>query len=302
MAGPVTIRVPATTANLGPGFDCLGMALSVYNTVSLEETKGGLEIRVSGDVPHDSVPLDQSNLVYRAINSVFDVAGRKHAGLTIGLELNAPLARGMGSSASAIVGGMMAANEVLGRPLTPAALLARMVAMEGHPDNIVPAVVGGLTASLQLEGEVMYQRIKPSSTIRCILLIPDYELSTARARQAIPKSIPLKDAVFNLARIPFILSSLESGDLTNLSSFMDDRLHQPYRRELIRGYDAVEAAALNAGAAAVCISGAGPTILAIAEADCAAKIAEVMQACLVALETKSNCIVIEPDLQGTILL
>lgn len=298
------VRVPATTANLGPGFDCLGLALCFYNEIEAELTdSGGLQIAVSGSAASDHIPLDDRNLVYRCAARVFELAGRRLENLVLRLNLAAPLARGLGSSASAIVGGMLAANQLLDNPLSEEDLLREMVLMEGHPDNVVPCFQGGLTASLTMpDGRVRVIRHEPSPRVRFVVLVPDYELSTAKARQAIPKSIPLKDAVFNLGRVPFVLSSLASGDVNGLASFMDDRLHQPYRKPLIRQYDLIASQAEAAGAAAVCISGAGPTTLAVALEERAERVAEAWREVMAATQIGGQVLVLEGDNQGALVL
>jgi homoserine kinase len=300
MARRVTAHVPATTANLGPGFDCLGMALQLYNTIELEVAGSApLTIQVAGSCAPDSIALDESNLVFRAAQKVFDLAGNKPGNLTIRVALEAPLARGLGSSASAIVGGMAAANSLLGSPIPEQELLTHMVAMEGHPDNVVPCFVGQLTASIALSSGVSYIRRTPHSDLRCVLLVPDYELATSKARAAIPKSIPLKDAVFNLSRTAFVLDRIESGNFESLAEIMDDRLHQPYRRELIKAYDAIEQSAMQAGAAAVCISGAGPTILAITKSAESHAVADAMQTALETVGSTGRALIVKPDRTGT---
>ncbi|MGI8908350.1 MAG: homoserine kinase [Candidatus Sumerlaeaceae bacterium] len=300
MSRRVTVHVPATTANLGPGFDCLGMAVQMYNTIDMEDNgNSALSISLAGSCASDTIPVDEHNLVYRAAAKVFEVVGRRPDKLTIRLTLESPLARGLGSSASAITGGIVAANAMLGNTLSQPRLLSLMLGMEGHPDNIVPCLVGGLTASLAIDGRVTYIRRTPAPNVVCVLLVPGYELSTAKARQAIPKSVPLKDAVFNLSRIPFVLERLESGNLEGLAELMDDMLHQPYRKPLIRAYEEVSVQAMQHGAAAVCISGAGPTILAIADSGKSADVAAAMAGALDAIGVEGHAHVLKPDVQGT---
>lgn len=298
----VTVRVPATTANLGPGFDCLGMALSIYNYVTISQVDGApLAISASGSAATPDIPVDESNLVYRAVAQVLQLAGKSAAGINLQLQLESPLARGLGSSASAIVGGMFAANEFLGRPLTQEQLAMEVSRMEGHPDNVIPCLTGGLTASIALEDKVLSEKTRPASNLRCVLFIPDYELETAKARGVMPSQVSMKDAVFNGSRIPFVLSRLASGDLQDLADIMDDRLHQPYRIPLIKGYDDVRAAALKAGAGAVCISGAGPTILAICTDNTAEAVAAAGTAALVAHQVAPETRIVRPDLDGCVV-
>jgi len=297
----VRIRVPATTANLGPGFDCLGMALSIYNYITLSQSESGrLQMTCSGRAATADIALDETNLVYRAMSRVFELAGTPAEGLVLHLELDAPLARGLGSSASAIVGGMFAANELLGNPLSTEQLLVEVTKMEGHPDNVVPCLVGGLTASIVLQDRVLYEKTAPAANVSCVVFVPDYELETSTSRGVMPKEVSINDAVFNSCRIPFVLASLQSGNLLNLSDFMDDRLHQPYRISLIAGYDVVRKAALDAGGAAVCISGAGPTILAVCDEAAADNVAAAGKAALVEAGVIADARIVKPDNEGCV--
>lgn len=295
----IKVRVPATTANLGPGFDSLGMAVSLYNYVELERTDGdGLEIVLDGPAASEHVALDERNLVYRAAAHVLDMAGQDKRGLRMRVTVHAPLARGLGSSASAICGGMFAANELAGRPLSLTDLARETTRMEGHPDNVVPCLLGGLTASLCLDDDILVERTEPAENVTCVFFVPDYELETSVARGVMPKSVSMKDAVFNSCRVPFVLSRLKSGDLSNLQEIMDDRLHQPYRIPLIKGYEAVAAGALEGGAAAVCISGAGPTILAVCDKSQAESVAAAGKKVFEELELGAQALIVSPDAKG----
>jgi homoserine kinase len=295
----IRIRVPATTANLGPGFDSLGMAVDIYNYVEIERIAGGeLQIEVQGPAATADISRDENNLVYRAAARVLEMAGHSARGLRLRVTIEAPLARGLGSSASAIVGGMFAANELAGRPLSVDELARETTRMEGHPDNVVPCLVGGLTASLCLEDRVLYERVQPAENLACVFFVPDYELDTATARGVMPRSVSMKDAVFNGSRIPFVVSRLRSGELDMLDEIMDDRLHQPYRIPLVRGYEMVSLAARESGAAAVCISGAGPTILAVCDRAKAEAVAAAGGAALRELGIGVECRIAAPDAKG----
>ncbi len=295
----VCVRVPATTANLGPGFDCLGLALQWYNIVELQEPADETtSILIEGAGASEDLPQTEDNLTFRAIKRVFELAGAAIPPLRLRLVIEPPIARGLGSSASAIVGGMLAANIFLNHAVAPEQLVAEMIAMEGHPDNIVACYFGGLTASLVHGSDVFVRKYYPAPSIRCILVVPDYPLSTAQARKVLPRRVSTADAVFNLSRIPFVIDKLCSGELVGLDIFMEDRLHQPHRRKLIPEYDIVEAEALQAGAAAVCLSGSGPTILAIANEREAAQIAANVSQALTDLGRRCLVRVVAPDLDG----
>ena len=298
----VRVHTPATTANIGPGFDCLGMAIELYNEVEMSIGGGRrLTIEAEGTAQSPDMALDERNLVYRAALRVFEVAGVTAPELALRLKMDVPHSRGLGSSAAAIVGGMTAANTLIGSLLEPQDLIKEMVRMEGHPDNVIACMYGGLTVSLMIERRVVHHRYLPAPNIRCVLVIPDYELPTQQARRALPHSVPLRDAVFNLARIPFVIQKLTSGDLSGLAGFMDDRLHQPYRRPLIREYDMLCGEAEEAGAAAVCLSGAGPTILAITDGAVAERVAAALRSALQAISLEAKVVICKPDCQGLVV-
>jgi homoserine kinase len=302
MSRSVRIRVPATTANLGPGFDCLGLALKLYNHVTVRtDGEAYLTIHVSGSARTPQIACDSHNLVYRAFRRVFETAGVPLPNLIMDLEVNTPLARGLGSSASAIVGGMTAANALLPDPLPEQQLIREMVRMEGHPDNVMACYAGGLVASLLADDRVIYEKHVPAPNIRCVLVVPGYELATSRARQAIPRRIPLADAVFNMARVPHVITRLCSGRLENLAILMDDRLHQPYRQPLVKGFDVIASEAERAGAAAVCLSGAGPTMLAICEQEQAAMLTQRLAEATSAIGVPAQVLATAPDNTGAVV-
>ena len=200
----VSVKVPATTANLGPGFDCLGLALPIYNTITVEETimpGTGIEINIIDETNEQdiiSIPTDENNIVYKAIELLYNSIGQSPSELKITIKTQIPIARGLGSSAAVIVGGLIAANELLGRPADEAALLS----IENHPDNITPAVVGGfVVSSLEEDGSVIYSKMNWPKDWNITVCIPDYELSTSIARSVLPAQVPMKDAIFNLKHV-----------------------------------------------------------------------------------------------------
>jgi homoserine kinase len=193
---------------------------------------------------------------------------------------------------------MAAANAFLGNPLGREQLVAEMINMEGHPDNVVACFFGGLTASLVTNSDVYVRKYYPAETLRCVLVIPDYQLATAKSRRVLPRTLPMKDAIFNMARIPFVIDKICSGDVSGLDVIMDDRLHQPHRRKLIPEYDVVESVAMGAGAAAVCLSGSGPTMLAITEEAKAENVATSLREALQRLGRNFSLHVVAPDSLG----
>ena len=257
----VTVRVPATSANLGPGYDCLGLALGLHNTVTLAlaPTPG---VRIEGEGA-GSLPRDATHLVLGAAQAAADAVGERLPALDLH-QLNCiPLARGMGSSSAAIVGGIVAANELLGFGLSQRQMLDIATAVEGHPDNVAPALLGGLTVCCTLaSGEVLVERLAVAPGLSCVVAVPDFEVATHEARKALPETIPHADGVFNLCRVGLIVAGLVSGDFSVLSEAMRDRLHQPYRAHLVPGMDDAIAAALDEGAHGAALSGSGPTVAA----------------------------------------
>lgn len=260
----VRVQVPATAANLGPGFDCLAMALQLYNTVEMARLGSGLSIEVQGEGAGE-IARDETNVVYRAAMRVFKQAGAPPGGLKIKLINNIPVARGLGSSAAAIVGALVAANVLSGNRLSQKELLNLAASLEGHPDNVAPALLGGIVVSVAVEGEIKCVKIPPPQGLRAVLAIPEFSVLTKTAREVLPQLVGLQDAVFNLGRLALLITALHQGDLGLLPTAMEDRLHQPYRASLVPGMKKVLAAARLAGARGVCLSGAGPSMIALAD-------------------------------------
>ena len=257
----IKVTVPATSANLGPGFDSLGLALDIYNTYKVEELEEGLVIEGC-----DMEYANEDNLTYQAMIKCFKKIGYKHKGIKIVIESDVPVARGLGSSATCIVGGLVAANEISGRKLSKDELLDIATEMEGHPDNVAPALLGGMVASVY-EDQVYYSKINIASGIKFLALIPDFELSTKKSRSILPKVIPHSDAVFNVGRAALMVSALQNGEFDLLKVAGQDKLHQHYRGTLIEGYEDILKKSLELDAKCVFLSGAGPTILVAVDED-----------------------------------
>lgn len=257
-----TITIPATSANLGPGFDCLGLALSCYNTISFEFIEQGLVI----DLPPQDVgiiPADKRNLIYRVFNHTLQKMGVAIPGLHISQGNEIPSMRGLGSSAACVVGGVLMADAYTGYKLSKHEQIELCAQEEGHPDNILPALLGGITAGGLDDGVVRYVRLRPPENMRLVVFVPPFTLSTKKARAVLPKTVSMQDAVFNLSHAALFVGALASGDLSLLPFAMQDRLHQPYRKPLVPGYEEIERIALEHGALCAYLSGAGPTIIAI---------------------------------------
>ncbi|WP_071516679.1 homoserine kinase [Geitlerinema sp. PCC 9228] len=271
-----TITVPATTANIGPGFDCLGAALTLNNRFSFSVTNSdNVEIAVNG-VEAENIQTSQDNLAYRAFVKFYEHLQQTPPTIRLDIQLGFPLSRGLGSSATAIVGGLMGANELAGQPLSTAQLMQLAIAIEGHPDNVVPALLGGcrLVAGSGEDWDVCDVRWHPQ--IVPVLAIPNFEVSTKEAREVLPSQYRREDAIFNTSRLGMLIRGLETANKSWLSLGMRDRLHQPYRQSLIPGYQDVREAAIAAGAYGLAISGAGPTLLALSAPNHSADIAVAM--------------------------
>ncbi|MEH1834261.1 MAG: homoserine kinase [Nostoc sp.] len=260
----VTVTVPATTANLGPGFDCIGVALKLYNEFKFTRQEGGLTIHVTG-TEAQRVQTDESNLLYQAFVKFYQHIEQTPPTVKIEIKLGVPLARGLGSSATAIVGGLVAANQLEGAPISQSQVMELAIAIEGHPDNVVPALLGGcrLAATSGAGWEIC--DVPWHKDVVPIVAIPNFELSTKEARGVLPTQVSRADAIFNTAHLGLLLRGLETGNGQWLKTALQDKLHQPYRKALIRGYDVVNIAAVSAGAYGMVISGAGPTLLALAD-------------------------------------
>ena len=264
------VEVPATTANLGPGFDTLGLALDLTNEVWVETRDSGLEIELEGEGA-ETLARDEKNLVVKAMRVAF--GDTRMPGLSLRQVNRIPPARGLGSSAAAIVGGLLAAEKLLGRPVPVLELATRM---EGHPDNVAPALLGGLVASGVLREGPVARPLPLHECWQMAVAVPAFPLPTEEARKAMPSRYELEDVVYNLSRLALLLPGLAEG----LELDLDDRLHQPFRERLVPGFREVCAAASRQGASGAFLSGAGPTIAAFVDSRraSAAGVAEAMAA------------------------
>ncbi|MBD2176543.1 homoserine kinase [Pseudanabaena sp. FACHB-1998] len=290
------VSVPATTANIGPGFDCLGAALSLYNHFEFS-LADRLTITASGEGA-DKVERDETNLVYRAIAKFYQHIDRPIPPIAFHTDTKIPLSRGLGSSATAIVGGLVGANLLAGSPLDRGALLDLAIAMEGHPDNVAPAMLGGcqLMASNQAGGWE-YCDLHLHESIGLVVAIPNFELSTAKAREVLPKQFSMHDAVFNASHLALLSHGIQTGNVNWLKAGLQDRLHQNYRQSLIKGMTEVQAAAIAAGAYGLVISGAGPTLLSLAPMGTIETVAQAMNQAWQAIGVKAvtKCLAIAKD-------
>ena len=252
----VSVRVPASSANIGPGYDSLGMALSLHSTFYAEPAE---KLVIEGC---PEAFRNEDNLVYQAFCRVYEKAGIAVPGVRLVIDSHVPVARGLGSSSTCFAGGAALANALLGDPFSKDDLFQICTALEGHPDNAAPALFGGLTASFMNEGRAMTVPFSPDPDWRFATFIPDYEVRTSEARRIVKKEIPLSAAVHTMSHAVAMILGLETGDEALVRAACDDVLHEPYRRTLIREYDGLRELTLGAGAAAFFISGSGSTLIA----------------------------------------
>lgn len=291
----VIVHVPATTANIGPGFDCLAMALDLWNEVSFDVSGNGINIQIEG-YGKESLPRDGSNLIIQSAMRLFQLVGCEiPAGLSIFCFNQIPLGSGLGSSAAAVLAGLLGANELCGAPLSMERILALAVDIEGHPDNAAAAVNGGLvitgnTGSRLVTYPLGLARVG-GEILQTAVVLPDFKLSTHEARAVLPRQVTLPDAVFNMGMTALVIQALRDGDIELLGEVMQDRLHQPYRLKLIPGAEAAIQAAMQRGAAAAALSGAGPSVIAFGLEDMQA-VADAISAEFrkVGLESESFCL------------
>lgn len=266
-AKTVKVRVPGTSANLGAGFDTLGIACCCYNELELSLHRDEyLDIELQGEGAKD-IPTDNRNIVWQSITQVLKKAGveQEFRGAKLHMTNGIPLSRGLGSSAAAIVGGIKAANEALGAPLSTQELLELATEIEGHPDNVAPALLGGMTISTVKNGHPETFRFIPKLHFKMVVAIPDFYLPTKAAREVLPDKVDRRDAISNIGNAAMLVAALLKGSKKFIYNAFDDRLHQPYRERLIPGMSDVFKEARTAGAMGTFLSGAGPCIIAFTD-------------------------------------
>lgn len=254
----IKVQVPATSANLGPGFDTLGLALNLYNTFTFQEIPEGLEITGC-----EAKFANENNLVYTSMLKTFNRIGYSINGMKVDIKTDIPVSRGLGSSATCILGGVIGANKIAGSPLTKDEILELATEIEGHPDNIAPALFGGLVVSVMEREKIFYNQINVSKGIKFVALIPDFTLSTRDARHVLPSSVSYGDAIYNIGKVSLLLSALSNGRHDLVKIGIKDKLHQPYRGKLIPRFEEILNKCDEMGSLGVFLSGAGPTIMAL---------------------------------------
>lgn len=256
------IKVPATSANMGPGLDTLGVAFKLYNKFIVEEIETGFEI-----LGCDGKFANSDNLVYSLMLKTFKKLGKSPKGVRLTFKTDLPVSGGLGSSATCILAGIIAANKLCGDILTKQEVLNFACEIEGHPDNVTPAMVGGMTASIMNEGTIHYNKIPISGGVKFCALIPKLQLSTEASRAVLPETIPFKDGVYNVSMVSMLIAALVNGDYKGVKLACKDKLHQPYRTSLIENYSDITSFVQGSEALGVYLSGAGPTIMVLLKND-----------------------------------
>ena len=255
----IKVRVPATSANMGPGFDCMGIAVNLYNTFGFKEIEEGLKF--SG-MPEEF--CNEDNVIYTAMKKCFEKGNYKYKGLEINiLNQDIPISRGLGSSSSCIVGGLIGANEIMGGKFSRDEIFEMAVEIEGHPDNVAPAVLGGMVVAIKEGDRFYYDKVKVKDDLKFVPIIPNFRLSTKEAREVLPTSLSMQDGVYNVGRAALMVSAFNNGNYELLKYACKDAFHENYRSKLIMGFDDVKNESYKNGALASFLSGAGPTIMSI---------------------------------------
>ena len=257
----ITVSVPATTANLGPGFDCLGMALDVWNTITFTTGGAGFSVRGQGA---DNLPSGQGNFISTAFAVPFEKSGTPVPEVEVVCHNRIPVGRGLGSSSAAVVAGIVAGNELCGSPFTREEMLAMAAGVEGHPDNVASAILGGLQVVVSGGDGIVTSSVPLPKGLDAVLFVPDQPVVTEEARSLLPRRIDRDDAVFNIGRVGLLVNALATGDLSLLRTATEDRLHQQEREKLFPAMKNILRAALDAGALGAFLSGSGSSVLAFA--------------------------------------
>ncbi|SHK16332.1 homoserine kinase [Tepidibacter formicigenes] len=280
----IKVKVPATTANMGPGFDSLGMALNLYNEIEIEE--------VDYDIPIGD------NLIYKTLAKVLNMYSYKYRGFRIKVsKCNIPICRGLGSSASCIVAGVVAANKIIGNKLSLDEIINMSTQIEGHPDNVVPAIIGGMVISIENENKVTYSKINLPKNLKFAVMIPEFEVRTQDARNVLPNRYLNKDCIFNISRVAMLVNALNNGELDKIRLSVQDKIHQPYRKNLIKNIDYIFDKSHKLGSKGEFISGSGSTVISIIDNNEELFVTK-MKEYLKELDGNWNIKLLKPDLEG----
>ncbi len=304
-----TIRIPATSANLGSGFDTLGLALALYNRVVVTSDEPPAanghgprpqpRITITGEGA-DVLPRDATNLVYRTVLRYFDIIGRRPPPFSLATHNRIPLTGGLGSSSAALVGGLLAGNFLAGGLLSRDEILRIAFDEEGHPDNVAPALLGGLVLCVADDRRLTSIALPVPFDLRAVLFIPNFAMPTEEARRLLPSHVPYRDAVFNVGRAAMLIAAFQTGRLELLKIATEDRLHQPYRRDMFPAMPRLLAAAMQAGALGAFLSGAGSALLALTRGREEA-IAEAFQQAAARSGVVGRTAVVDVERQGAVV-
>ena len=297
----IKIRVPATTANLGPGFDCLGLALKLYLNLEIEEIEQGLIIEYQGEGA-EKFSSKKDTLIGKSAELVLKKTGQDKSkkGLKIKVFNQIPITRGLGSSASAIIGGIVGAAKLYNIDLTNQETLELALSLEGHMDNIVPALIGGLTLAYETGQEaIKWTGLKTPLDLRIVVAIPEFTLNTKEMRKILPQKVALPEAIFNLSRSALLVNALQNSDWDVLAEAMEDRLHQPYRAPFIPGIEEMFSQIKKTGLAGVALSGSGPSVVSLTKKGSEEVISKIMNDAFLKAGIPCRVLVLEADLEGT---
>ena len=296
----ILVKVPATTANLGPGFDALGLALNLWNEAEFVLTDDRrITVTVNGE-GSNKLSANADNFVVESALQIFNLAKKNCTGMRVNCTNRIPISSGLGSSSAAMLTGMLGANGLLGSPFTDEEILRLAIETEGHPDNVAPGMLGGLVASIVYEDRVTSLKLPARanrSPIHVTIVLPDFDFPTKQARAILPKQVERTDAIYNISRAVLVTEALRTGDLDLLGKAMTDKLHQPYRIPLIPGAQSAMEAARHAGAAAVALSGAGPSLIAFSSKQ-GKTIGSAMQRAFEQAGLTSRIFELEPSYEG----
>ncbi len=292
----ISVQVPATSANLGPGFDCLGLALCLYNKI-IVKTDQPFKISLTG--PYTTgISLEQNNLVWHTMCLLWQNVGFPIPSISLTLESHIPPARGLGSSSAAIVGGLLAANTLAGNPLNQLELVQMATQIEGHPDNVTPALLGGITLAVPTNDGILPRILTNSPKIRAIVVVPELLLKTNTARGVLPPKITRREAVFNIAHVALLVEAFLKEEYQLLREGMLDQLHQNQRSRLIPGMHDTLKAALDAGAYGAALSGSGPTLLALTPPETETDVTEAMKTAFKKHSIQAQAYTLDIDTKG----
>lgn len=298
----VKVRVPATTANMGAGFDCLGAALSLYNYTEAEIIDDGLEIIIKNNNSRNTIPTDETNLVYKTMKYLFNKANKKIPPLKITQENNIPVTRGLGSSSASIVGALICANKMLGGIFSKNELLLTAAKLEGHSDNSTSAFLGGFNISVIENGNIFYDTHKITDDLKFLVVIPDFQVMTSKARNVLPPLYSIEDAKYNISRAAMFSTLMATGSYDMLRYGMGDKIHEPYRSKFIDGYELVVKKAEEAGTLGTYISGSGPTLVSLVKGKNANEAKKIMSEFLNESYPKWQVLLLNADNEGAVII